>query len=57
MFDMPKRLQIGATTAVMASNEIVSDLAPFIYFESPARRAVTMLDEDGVEVAEAPSMI
>ncbi len=57
MLDMPKRLQIGATTAVVASNEIVSDLAPFIKCKSPDRIVAIMFEEEGVKVTAAPSML
>ncbi len=57
MLDMPKRLQIGATTAVVASSEIVSDLAPFIEFNSSDMRVATKLEDEGVKVTAAPSML
>lgn len=50
MLEMPNCLQIGATSAVVSSRAIVSDLAPFMKSNSPSRRAETTPPEDGTVV-------
>ncbi len=53
MLDTPRRLHIGATTAIVPRRHRALDFAPLMYVDNPERSADTMLDDEEEEDAAA----
>ena len=55
MLEMPNCLQMGATSAVVTSKAMVSDLAPFMKVERPVSKAETMpASDEGTDASMDP---